>query len=111
MSTKFEHGDAIIEESINLSKLSISYLNSLVVHEIRVYRVMSTPNLQQLFQSKVDVKIELSNREVNPPTSSMVEEVEDKIEITAMVMVDIVKVVVQIIMIVEGNATKEVKSK
>lgn len=45
MSTKFEHGDAIIEESINLSKLSISNLNSLVVHEIRVYRVMSTPNL------------------------------------------------------------------
>lgn len=40
------------------------------------------------------MKIELSNREVNPPTSSMVEEVEDKIEITAMVMVDIVKVVV-----------------
>lgn len=40
------------------------------------------------------MKIELSKREVNPPTSSMVGEVEDKIEITAMVMEDIVKVVV-----------------
>lgn len=53
MSSKFEHVVVIIEESKNLSKLSINELRSyLEVHEQRMNMVISTPNLEQPFNSK-----------------------------------------------------------
>lgn len=68
MSSKFEHV-VIIKESKDLSKLSISELtSSLHVHEQRIKTsslhvqeqrmnwIMSTPSLNQVFQSKMNVK-------------------------------------------------------
>lgn len=56
MSSKFEHV-VIIKESKDLSKLSISELtSSLHVQEQRMNWIMSTPSLNQVFQSKMNVK-------------------------------------------------------
>lgn len=57
MSSKFEHV-VIIKESKDLSKLSISELtSSLHVQEQRMnWIMMSTPSLNQVFQSKMNVK-------------------------------------------------------
>ncbi|CAN0880806.1 hypothetical protein LINGRAHAP2_LOCUS13857 [Linum grandiflorum] len=56
LTPKFEHVVAVIEETKDLAKLSMTELmGSLVVHEQRLSRFNNQP-LEQAFQSKVDIK-------------------------------------------------------
>ncbi|CAN0923519.1 hypothetical protein LINGRAHAP2_LOCUS33605, partial [Linum grandiflorum] len=60
---KFEHVVAVIEETKDLAKLSITELmGSLVAHEQRLSRFNNQP-LEQAFQSKVDIKGDTSSNQ------------------------------------------------
>ncbi|CAN0920234.1 Retrovirus-related Pol polyprotein from transposon TNT 1-94 [Linum grandiflorum] len=63
LTPKFEHVVAVIEETKDLAKLSMTELmGSLVAHEQRLSRFNNQP-LEQAFQSKVDIKGDTSSNQ------------------------------------------------